>query len=83
MAELGMDLRRELAPRRVLTVGCVNATFGYLPSASMIDEGGYEGAGFCPLFGIAGVRAEAEAMVHRQALKLISALDGDSDRERE
>lgn len=38
-----------------LYAGYLGATFGYLPTASQVPEGGYEVEGFQPLFGLAGV----------------------------
>lgn len=35
----------------VMTVGCVDGTYGYLPTDTMIAEGGYEGNDFLRLFG--------------------------------
>lgn len=45
---------RQFAGKRWWPVGYIDTTFGYLPSASMLREGGYEVDGFMPLFGISG-----------------------------
>ena len=42
-----VDRLRQLFPRvRTIPVGCAGSVFGYLPTDRMLDEGGYEAAGF-------------------------------------
>lgn len=40
---------------RVIPVGCIDHVFGYLPTSSMLPEGGYEADGFLPWFGLSGL----------------------------
>src|SRR5207237_10367798 len=38
----------------VMPVGCIDTVFGYLPTAAMVGERGYEDSGFTRSFGLAG-----------------------------
>ncbi|HXF62125.1 MAG TPA: neutral/alkaline non-lysosomal ceramidase N-terminal domain-containing protein [Caldilineaceae bacterium] len=40
--ELGLQIKREVAPRPVFIVGCANASVGYLPARRAYPLGGYE-----------------------------------------
>ena len=55
---------RRLCPGAVLPIGCIDGVFGYLPTAAMLGERGYEDSGFMEPFGLAGrFRPELEAVV--------------------
>ena len=55
---------RRLYPGAVLPVGYVDSVFGYLPTAPMLAERGYEDSGFMQAFGLAGrFRPEVEQVV--------------------
>ena len=45
MAEYALELRKVLAPERLWIAAYCNESFGYLPTAKMIDEGGHETIG--------------------------------------
>jgi hypothetical protein len=48
----------------VMPVGCIDTVFGYLPTAPMLGERGYEDSGFMEQFGLAGqFRPELERVV--------------------
>ena len=50
-----------LAPTMLtMKVGCIDDTFGYIPTTTMLREGGYESQGFCRYFGIESVNADIE-----------------------
>lgn len=51
---------RTLQPRdhTTLCVGCLDDTYGYLPTAAMLAEGGYEASDFQLAFGYDGVRVD-------------------------
>ena len=38
----------------IIPVGCIDHVFGYLPTAEMLPEGGYEADGFLRWFGLSG-----------------------------
>ena len=49
----------------ILPVGCIDATFGYLPDADSIKFGGYEVNGYWPYFGIKHISDESyKEMIH-------------------
>jgi hypothetical protein len=41
-------------PTDVWGIGCSGAVFGYWPSNKQVEEGGYEGGGYFPAFGLQG-----------------------------
>ena len=48
----------------VMPVGCIDTVFGYLPTAAMLGERGYEDSGFIRPFGVTGqFRPELERVV--------------------
>ena len=59
----GTALRR-ICPGAVLPIGCIDSVFGYLPTASMLGERGYEDSTFMEPFGLAGrFRPDVEGVV--------------------
>ena len=49
---------------RVLPVSCIDSVFGYLPTRSIVKEGGYESSGHFRLFGLSGgFRSDVEETV--------------------
>lgn len=59
MVEQGLKLRRHFQNAYVLPVGCVGETIGYLPTATIQKEGGYEGGAFTTQFGIGPMKIDA------------------------
>lgn len=76
VAEYALRLRSLITSRHLFCVGCLDDTFGYLPTDQIVLEGGYEGGGFCEIFGLEefvdGV--SIDAMVHASLDKLIGPL---------
>src|SRR5256712_4679576 len=67
VAEYGPILRSQ-GPGIVIPVGYTDTVFGYLPSARMLGQHGYEDEGFMKAFGIAGrFRPDIEDVVRRGA----------------
>src|SRR2546428_6694671 len=67
VAEYGPILRSQ-GPGIVIPVGYTDTVFGYLPSARMLGQHGYEDEGFMKAFGIAGrFRPDIEEVVRRGA----------------
>src|SRR2546428_6551965 len=65
VAEYGPILRSQ-GPGIVIPVGYTDTVFGYLPSARMLGQHGYEDEGFMKAFGIAGrFRPDIEEVVRR------------------
>ena len=63
VAEYGPILRSQ-GPGIVIPVGYTDTVFGYLPSARMLGQHGYEDEGFMKAFGIAGrFRPDIEEVV--------------------
>jgi hypothetical protein len=59
----GAMLRR-ICPGAVLPIGCIDSVFGYLPTASMSGERGYEDSAFMVPFGLSGrLRPDVETVV--------------------
>jgi hypothetical protein len=58
-------LIQQLHPRaRVIPVSCVDWVFGYLPSESVLEEGGYEAGGYFGAFGLEGTfRDDVESVI--------------------
>jgi len=53
-------------------VGYIDSVFGYLPTATMLGERGYEDSGFMRLFGLTGrFRPELEQVVRGAWERLI------------
>lgn len=52
--------------RTVIPVGCIDDVSGYAPTARVLREGGYEGAGFAPHFGLGQPSPEFEKLLRRQ-----------------
>lgn len=56
-------LRPFLDAKRVIFVGCTDQVIGYLPTAHIQAEGGYEGGKFCRSFSLDGLTPNIEASV--------------------
>jgi len=64
VVEYRAHVERAFAPAQVVPIGYTDHVFGYLPTASMLAEGGYEAEGFVKWLGMdGGLRPEAEANV--------------------
>jgi hypothetical protein len=64
VADYASALRAQLGGV-VLPVGYIDSVFGYLPTARMLGERGYEDSGFMEAFGLSGgFRPELERVVH-------------------
>lgn len=44
----------------VMCVGCLDHTVGYVPTAQILSEGGYESGGYCAAFGLGKVAPDVE-----------------------
>jgi hypothetical protein len=69
-AELGIKVRDELAPRKVVVLGLTNDHLAYLTSQEMFDEGGYEA-------GMGLVYPESAAKIVETNLKLAKQLSAE------
>ena len=67
VAEYGLAVRAVAPPGRiVIPVGYTDSVFGYLPTARMLGQHGYEDEGFMEPFGLSGrFRPEVEQVVGR------------------
>ena len=53
-AEYVLLLKQYFSDFKIIPVGCLSGTFGYIPTSAMIKEGGYESNGFLKLFSLNG-----------------------------
>jgi hypothetical protein len=60
VAEYAPIVRNMMQRRFVCCVGCLDHSRGYIPTAAMLDEGGYEALGFCKNFGLESVHPQVE-----------------------
>jgi hypothetical protein len=68
VAEYGLALRAKAAPGVLIPCGYSDTVFGYLPSARMLGQHGYEDEGFLEAFGLRGARFRPEVeLVARRA----------------
>jgi hypothetical protein len=67
VAEYGLAVRAAAPPQKaVIPVGYTDSVFGYLPTARMLGQHGYEDEGFMDSFGISGrFRPDLEQVVQR------------------
>lgn len=64
--------------RNVMCVGCMDDTFGYVPTEAMLLEGGYEAGGYCTAFGLESVRPGIEALTRRNLAWVVNSVSGPS-----
>ena len=58
--------------RLTMCAGCVDDVFGYVPTARMIVEGGYESEGFCASFGLRSISPDVEKNTRAALVSLLS-----------
>lgn len=66
--------------QQAIGIGCIDDTFGYVPTASMLGTGGYEDFGFCRSFELEAVQPTVEqAVMHAFAelARRLSSPDGE------
>ena len=78
VSEFSSPLRRLAASRFVMPVGCLDATVGYLPTAEVHREGGYEAGGFCASFGVDELTPQASLETWSALVQLIAATSQDN-----
>ncbi|MCW4385036.1 hypothetical protein OH146_04525 [Salinibacterium sp. SYSU T00001] len=67
---------RALVPSRIIfCVGCIDHPFGYVPTARILAEGGYEGGGFCGAFGLESLNASIESDVMAGFASVLSSYE--------
>lgn len=69
VAEYSSRVRELLPTRKVLCVSCTDQVIGYIPTAQIVAEGGYEAGSFCKPFGLIDVNPDVES-------SFISAIEG-------
>jgi len=60
VSEYAIHLRNSVPREYLFLVGCVDDTIGYIPTAKILGEGGYEAGGYCMDFGLQGVSPMVE-----------------------
>ena len=53
-AEYVLLLKQYFSDFKIIPVGCLSGTFGYIPTSKMLEEGGYESKGFLKPFSLSG-----------------------------
>ena len=53
-AEYVFLLKQYFSDFKIIPVGCLSGTFGYIPTSKMLEEGGYESKGFLKPFSLSG-----------------------------
>lgn len=67
---------RNLAPNQtVFCVGCIDHPLGYIPTMQVLEDGGYEGGGFCSAFSLAGLNPDIERNVMRGFVEVLSKVN--------
>lgn len=59
----------------VMCVGCVDQTYGYLPTATVLQEGGYEGGEFCAVFGLGQLSATVDSTARAAVRRVLDRVD--------
>lgn len=77
VAEYAALVREYADSMYTMCVGCIDHVFGYIPTKSMLDEGGYESVDFCEPFSIRAVSPAVEEHV-RQSFKSLLSLQLDA-----
>ena len=63
VSEYSAWIRDQLpAGEQLICAGCLDDTFGYIPTEQMLREGGYEPRGFCSSFGYQAVKPGVEVI---------------------
>jgi hypothetical protein len=70
----GIAARAGLEPGQLWPVGCTDDVFGYAPTSAILEEGGYEGAGFVHALSLAGVNPTIESAMVGGFRSVIDAL---------
>ena len=60
VAEYALRVRRIASSKFTFCVGCIDHTFGYIPTSRILEEGGYEGGNYCKNFGIDSINPMIE-----------------------
>ena len=75
VAEYGPMFRRRAGSALTMCVGCVDHTFGYLPTTTMLADGGYEAGGYCRTFGLGSLRHDVEQVFLRAIDDVLRPVD--------
>ena len=63
VAEFAPKVRVMAGAKQVMCVGCLDHSFGYVPTREILLQGGYEGGGYCTLFNLGPVAQNIEEKV--------------------
>lgn len=72
MSEYAAFARQLMGAQYTMCVGCLDDVLGYIPTARMLREGGYEGGDFVHAFGLQSVSPEIEANTKRAFEQLLT-----------
>ena len=61
VSEYASQVRGLIGTGSTLCVGCIDQTFGYIPTRRIVLEGGYEGGLYCRTFALGELNSEIEA----------------------
>lgn len=72
VADYASYVRNKSGASFVMCVGCIDDTFGYIPTKKMIAEGGYESSGYCKEFEVGTLSPTIENSFKNSVEKLLS-----------
>lgn len=79
VAEYALPARGLIDRPFVCCAGCLDATFGYVPTTRILEEGGYEGGGYLSEFGLKWINPSIESQVLRTLQELgVAGYSGDT-----
>lgn len=58
----------------VMCIGCIDQTYGYLPTDGVRREGGYEGGDFCAQFGLGEISPSVDASARSAIQRVVDGL---------
>lgn len=77
VAAYARNARQQVGTEYVMLVGCADDVVGYLPTAKMIRQGGYEGGQFLPNFELTSLEPDLQENVERGIQDAIAQLHSD------
>ena len=78
-AEYVFLIRKHFPVFKIIPVGCLSGTFGYIPTSAMIKEGGYESNGFLKPFSLNGkIRNDIQSTFLESSKKVLENFQSNS-----
>ncbi|GGM00675.1 hypothetical protein [Glutamicibacter protophormiae] len=74
VSEYSSYVRELTSGRLTMCVGCMDDVYGYLPTLTMVKEGGYEGGEFCGAFGLGNLSLGIEEAAKQGFYAVLSSI---------